>query len=169
MRDGPLVLVHQPVIEADVVAALWPCVRFALPASKRGRAPGWFVVHRFYTSLSTVLSFFLVSYLPSTWWLGFTIRMRFGRRSTADDDGGLPIRLPFMKRNRQPAQESKENVPPEDGDMHDSVVSSPKASRRKTVIDMFKHKGSGRKDDEEGENILTRMTAHRNKSVSVDC
>lgn len=94
--------------------------------------------------------------------------MRFGRRSTADDEGGMPIRLPFMKRNRQPAQESKENVPPEDGDMHDSAFSSPKASRRKTVFDLFKHKDGGHKDDEETDNILTRMTAQRNKSVSVD-
>ncbi|KAM0712167.1 hypothetical protein Q7P37_011261 [Cladosporium fusiforme] len=90
--------------------------------------------------------------------------MRFGRRSTGDEDGGLPIRLPFMKRSRQPTQETKENIPPEDGEMHDSAFSSPKASRRRTVIGLFKHKGAVHKEDEDNDNILTRMTAHRNKS-----
>lgn len=87
----------------------------------------------------------------------------------ADEEGGLPIRLPFMKqRNRQSVQDSKENVPPEDGEMHDSAFSSPKASKRKTVIDLFKHKGGEHKaDDDSNDNILTRMTGQRNKSVRM--
>lgn len=96
--------------------------------------------------------------------------MRFGRLSTADDEEGghkgLPIRLPLMKRNRQSAQDAKENVPPELMDDHEKASPSTKASRRRTVIDFFKHKG-GHKDDAEPENDLTRMSTQRTKSVSL--
>ena len=100
--------------------------------------------------------------------------MRFGRLSTADDDEagrkGLPIRLPLMKRNRQSAQDAKENVPPELMDDHEKANPSTKASRRRTVIDFFKHKG-GHKTEAEGEpeNILERMSTQRTKSVSSAC
>jgi hypothetical protein len=94
--------------------------------------------------------------------------MRFGRLSTTDDDEtgrkALPIRLPLMKRNRQSAQDAKENVPPEGMDDHEKATASPKASRRRTVIDFFKHK-SGHKAEVEPENILERMSTHRTKSV----
>ena len=96
--------------------------------------------------------------------------MRFGRLSAADDDEAgrkaLPIRLPLMKRNRQSAQDAKENVPPELMDDHDKADSSTKASRRRTVIDFFKHK-SGHKAEAEPENILERMSTQRTKSVSL--
>lgn len=96
--------------------------------------------------------------------------MRFGRLSTADDEEGgrkgLPIRLPIMKRNRQSAQDAKENVPPELMDDHGQTAPSTKASRRRTVIDFFKHK-SGHKAEAEPENILTRMSTQRTKSVGA--
>lgn len=80
-----------------------------------------------------------------------------------DEEGGRKGILSKMMRHRQPAQEAKEDVAPEQKDLHDSAVSSPKASRRRTVIDFFKHKGH-HNNDEESENILTRT--HRTKSVS---
>lgn len=96
--------------------------------------------------------------------------MRFRRSSTVEneEDGkkGVPIRLPIMRRNRQSVQEAKENIPPEQNDAHDSAASSPKTSRRRTMIDFFKHK-SGPKVDEESENGLTRMSTQRTKSVSL--
>lgn len=97
--------------------------------------------------------------------------MRFGRLSTANDEEAghkaLPIRLPLMKRNRQSAQDAKENIPPEHEDGHDKVLSpSTKASRRKTVIDFFKHKNEEPKATAESDNILTRMSTERTKSVS---
>ena len=94
--------------------------------------------------------------------------MRFGRLSAADDDEAgrkaLPIRLPLMKRNRQSAQDAKENVPPEHMEDHEKASASTKASRRRTVIDFFKHK-SGHKAEAESENILERMSTQRTKSV----
>jgi hypothetical protein len=96
--------------------------------------------------------------------------MRFGRLSTADDEEAgrkaLPIRLPLMKRNRQSAQDAKENVPPELMDDHEKATSSTKASRRRTVIDFFKHK-SGHKAEAEPENMLERMSTQRTKSVGL--
>lgn len=96
--------------------------------------------------------------------------MRFRRLSIADDDEGgrkgLPIRLPIMKRNRQSAQDAKENISPEHEDDHEKATSSTKASRRRTVIDFFKHKG-GHKAEAENENILTRMSTEKTKSVSL--
>lgn len=96
--------------------------------------------------------------------------MRFGRLSTANDEEAghkaLPIRLPLMKRNKQSAQDAKENVPPEVTDDHEKATASTKASRRRTVIDFFKHK-SGHKAEAEPENILERMSTQRTKSVSA--
>lgn len=96
--------------------------------------------------------------------------MRFGRSSTADDDEAgrkaLPIRLPLMKRNRQSAQDAKENVPPEHTEDYEKATASTKASRRRTVIDFFKHK-SGHKAEAEPENILERMSTQRTKSVGL--
>jgi hypothetical protein len=96
--------------------------------------------------------------------------MRFRRSSNVEDgEGGkkgTPIRLPMMGRNRQSVQEAKENIPPEHTDAHDSASSSPKASRRRTMIDFFKHK-SPQTVDEESENGLTRMSTQRTKSVSL--
>jgi hypothetical protein len=96
--------------------------------------------------------------------------MRFRRSSTVDDEEGgkkgSPIRLPMMRRNRQSVQEVKENIPPEQNDAHDSASSSPKASRRRTMIDFFKHKPP-QKVEEESENGLTRMNTQRTKSVSL--
>lgn len=93
--------------------------------------------------------------------------MRFGRLSTANDEEAghkaLPIRLPLMKRNKQSAQDAKENVPPEVTDDHEKATASTKASRRRTVIDFFKHK-SGHKAEAEPENILERMSTQRTKS-----
>lgn len=95
--------------------------------------------------------------------------MRFGRSSSADDDEGgrkgFPIRLPMMNRNRQSAQDAKENIPSEHEDDHEKAMSSTKASRRRTVIDFFKHKGV-HKAEPEPENILERMSTQRTKSVS---
>ena len=98
-------------------------------------------------------------------------KMRFRRSSTVEDeDGGKkssPIRLPMMRRNRHSVQESKENIPPDSTiDAHDSASSSPKASRRRTMIDFFKHE-PGPKVEEESENGLTRMSTQRTKSVSL--
>jgi hypothetical protein len=98
-------------------------------------------------------------------------KMRFRRSSTVEDeDSGKkssPIRLPMMRRNRHSVQESKENIPPDSTiDAHDSASSSPKASRRRTMIDFFKHK-PGPKVEEESENGLTRMSTQRTKSVSL--
>ena len=95
--------------------------------------------------------------------------MRFGRLSTTDDEEAgrkaLPFGLPLMKRNRQSAQDAKENVPPEHVEDHGKANDSAKASRRRTVIDFFKHK-SGHKAETEPENILERMSTQRTKSVS---
>lgn len=97
-------------------------------------------------------------------------KMRFRRSSTVEEeDGGKkssPIRLPMIWGNRHSVQEAKENIPPEHIDAHDSASSSPKASRRRTMIDFFKHKPA-QKVDEEGENGLTRMSTQRTKSVSL--
>lgn len=79
---------------------------------------------------------------------------------------GMPIRLPMMRRNRQSVQEGKQDIPPEQNNMHDSAASSPKASRRRTMIDFFKHK-SGQQVDDESENGLTRMSTQRTRSVSL--
>jgi hypothetical protein len=101
-------------------------------------------------------------------------KMRFGRLGTTDDEEGgrkgLPIRLPMMKRNRQSVLDTKENIPPELDDDHGTAIPSTKASRRRTVIDFFKHKG-GHKAEAENENEkeddLTRMSTQRTKSVSL--
>jgi hypothetical protein len=97
--------------------------------------------------------------------------MRFGRLSTTDDDEGgrkgLPMLLPMMKRNRQSAREAKENVPPKVQNDHGEAMPSTKASRRRTVIDFFKHKGEPRAEAE-NEAILTRMTTQRTKSVGLN-
>lgn len=96
--------------------------------------------------------------------------MRLGRLSSETDQDGdrkaSPFRLPIMKRHRQPAQEVKENVAPEDDAIaHERAVSSSKASKRRTVIDFFKHKGGQHKaEEEENDNILTRMTTQKTKS-----
>ena len=96
--------------------------------------------------------------------------MRFGRLSNADDEEAgrkaLPFGLPLMKRNRQSAQDAKENVPPEHMEDHEKAAASTKASRRRTVIDFFKHK-SGHKAEAEPENILERMSTQRTKSVGL--
>jgi hypothetical protein len=100
--------------------------------------------------------------------------MRFGRLSTTDDEEGgrkgLPIRLPMMKRNRQSVLDTKENISPEQEDDHGGAILSTKASRRRTVIDFFKHKG-GHKAEAENENEkedeLTRLSTQRTKSVSL--
>jgi hypothetical protein len=96
--------------------------------------------------------------------------MRFGRLSTADDEEAgrkaLPFGLPLMKRNRQSAQDAKENVPPEHVEDHEKANASTKSSRRRTVIDFFKHK-SGHKAETEPENILERMSTQRTKSVGA--
>lgn len=93
--------------------------------------------------------------------------MRFRRSSNVEDeDSGKkssPILLPMMRRNRHSVQEAKENIPPVHNDAHDSASSSPKTSRRRTMIDFFKHK-SPPKVDEEGENGLARMSTQRTKS-----
>lgn len=95
--------------------------------------------------------------------------MRFGRSSMGEEEEGgrkgLPFHLPMMKRNRQSVQDTKENIPPEGNNDHDPTSPTTKASRRKTVIDFFKHKGEP-KADAENENILTRMSTERTKSVS---
>lgn len=115
----------------------------------------------FYFSLSGVAA------PPGIW---IPCKMRFGRLSTANDEEAghkaLPIRLPLMKRNKQSAQDAKENVPPEVTDEHEKGTASTKASRRRTVIDFFKHK-SGHKVEAEPENILERMSTQRTKSVSA--
>jgi hypothetical protein len=121
--------------------------------------------------VSFSLVFLCVSGIPSSHILSSTSsKMRFRRPSTVeDDDGGKkssPIRLPMMRRNRHSVQEAKENIPPEHSDAHDSASSSPKASRRRTMIDFFKHK-PGPKVEEESENGLTRMSTQRTKSVSL--
>lgn len=96
--------------------------------------------------------------------------MRLGRLSSeTDQDGerkGSPFRLPIMKRHRQPAQEVKENVAPEDDAIsHERAASSSKASKRRTVIDFFKQKGGYQKaEEDENDNILTRMTTQKTKS-----
>lgn len=97
-------------------------------------------------------------------------KMRFRRSSNVDDEEGgkkgAPVRLPMMRRNRQSVQEFKENIPPQHDVAHDSASSSPKASRRRTMIDFFKHKPQ-QQVDEESENSLTRMDTQRTKSVSL--
>jgi hypothetical protein len=101
--------------------------------------------------------------------------MRFGRLSTTDDEEGgrkgLPIRLPMMKRNRQSVLDAKENISPEQQDDHGTAIPSTKASRRRTVMDFFKHKGGHKaeaenENEKEKEDDLTRMSTQRTKSVS---
>jgi len=52
-------------------------------------------------------------------------------------------------------------------DDHGKEIQSTKASRRRTVIDFFKHK-SGHKAEAEPEADLTRMSTQRTKSVGYN-